>query len=286
MAGLIEAQSPNTVRTSITLLRKGENKPALFFVPGGARSGISLMNLATRLNPAQPVYALEYPGMDGYLEPMDDIRSLAEFFIQQIHSVQSEGPYHLAGPCLGGMIVFEMAQQLVASGKEVGVLALLDSTPPGGEATWAAKKRSGQYYRERTASILKTGNINTYLGSLKTRLRRNKFILTVDLFWKRFRYNFHKTDEQLWQDRRLDKQTWFVFDKLQVAKKSYLPRKYQGKGIVVFNAVSEGTARESQWKDLLGGYEVCYIPGTNHGNIFSADASLDRIAAILNQHIG
>ncbi len=48
MAGLIEAQSPNTVRTSITLLRKGENKPALFFVPGGARSGISVMNLATR----------------------------------------------------------------------------------------------------------------------------------------------------------------------------------------------------------------------------------------------
>jgi thioesterase domain-containing protein/acyl carrier protein len=285
VAGLIEELSPITIRSSITLLREGEEKPALFIVPGGARSGISLMNIASRITPGHKVYALEYPGMDGYLDPLDDIGFLADFFNQQILSVQPEGPYHVAGPCLGGVIVFEMAQQLLEAGKKVGLLALLDSTPPGGESTWAAKKRTSQYYRNRAAAIMKTRNLNAYLGSLKTRLRRNKFFLTVDSLWKRLRYNFHKTDEQLWQDRRLDKQTWFVFDKLQLAKKSYLPQKYPGKAVVLFNAVSEGTPREKQWRDLLGECDVYYIPGTSHGNIFSADTSVDRLAAILNQYL-
>lgn len=282
MGSLVAELSPDTFQSSIVLLREGEDKPALFFVPGGARTGISLMNMATRIEAGRKVYALEYPGMDGYLEPLDDIRVLAEFFNQQILSTQPEGPYHLAGPCLGGLIVFEMAQQLTAAGHEVGLLALLDSTPPGGESTWAAKKRTSQYYRDRTAAIVKTGNVRSYLGSIKSRLRRNKLVLTFDVLWKRLRYNFHKTDEQLWQDRRLDKQTWFVFDKLQVAKKSYLPGKFQGHGVVIFNAVSEGTPREKQWADLLGTYDVYYIPGTNHGNLFTADSSVVRIVEIID----
>lgn len=285
LASLVAEMSPGTVQSSITLLREGDDQPALFFVPGGARIGISMMNIANRIHKGRKVYALEYPGMDGYLEPMDDIQELAEFFNQQILSIQPEGPFFLAGPCLGGLVVFEMAQQLVSSGKEVGLLALLDSTPPSGESTWGAKKRDRQYARDRARAILKNGNIQNYLGSIKARLRRNKVFLTLDILWKRIRYNFHKTDEQLWMDRRLDRQTWFVFDKLQVAKKTYHPLKYPGRAVVALNAVSEGTSREKMWAELLGGQDLIYIPGTNHANIFILDNSLDRIADIINEHL-
>jgi thioesterase domain-containing protein len=41
--------------------------------------------------------------------------------------VQPEGPYMLAGYCMGGTVAFEMACQLRRSGHDVGLLALFDT---------------------------------------------------------------------------------------------------------------------------------------------------------------
>jgi phthiocerol/phenolphthiocerol synthesis type-I polyketide synthase E len=44
-----------------------------------------------------------------------------------MRKLQPEGPYLLAGYCLGGTVAFEMAQQLRKQDQEVGLLALLDA---------------------------------------------------------------------------------------------------------------------------------------------------------------
>ena len=41
--------------------------------------------------------------------------------------IRPEGPYFLAGYCMGGTIAFEMAQQLSGQGQRVDLLALLDT---------------------------------------------------------------------------------------------------------------------------------------------------------------
>ena len=45
-----------------------------------------------------------------------------------IMKAQPEGPYRLGGKCLGGIVAFEVARMLVAAGKEVEMVVLLD--PP------------------------------------------------------------------------------------------------------------------------------------------------------------
>ena len=47
--------------------------------------------------------------------------------LKTIRTVQPQGPYALGGLCFGGVIAFEMAQQLRINGEPVSLVALLDS---------------------------------------------------------------------------------------------------------------------------------------------------------------
>ena len=51
---------------------------------------------------------------------------MAAHYVAALRSVRPEGPYLLGGWSLGGIIAFEMAQQLQALGQEVARLAVLD----------------------------------------------------------------------------------------------------------------------------------------------------------------
>lgn len=59
--------------------------------------------------------------------------------------MQSEGPYYVGGVCMGGVVAFEMAQQLRSSGHEVALLALMETWPP------EAIERS--HFYERSSSL-------------------------------------------------------------------------------------------------------------------------------------
>ena len=56
---------------------------------------------------------------------------MAAHYLDEIRAFQPQGPYLIAGFCFGGLVAYEMAQQLVAAGEEVGFLALLDTNAAG-----------------------------------------------------------------------------------------------------------------------------------------------------------
>jgi len=55
----------------------------------------------------------------------------AALFCAAIRSLRPTGPYLLGGHCYGGIAAFEIARQLMASGQEVGLLALFEVPTPG-----------------------------------------------------------------------------------------------------------------------------------------------------------
>jgi enterobactin synthetase component F len=59
------------------------------------------------------------------------IEGMAAMLLSRIREVQSAGPYRLAGYSFGGLLAYEIAQQLQLAGEEVEYLFLLDPTPPG-----------------------------------------------------------------------------------------------------------------------------------------------------------
>jgi thioesterase domain-containing protein len=84
-------------------------------------------SLARHLGPDQPIYGLQPQGLDGKQAPLTRIEDMAARYIKEIQVIQPDGPYFLAGYCMGGTIALEMAQQLSGQGQRVDLLALLDT---------------------------------------------------------------------------------------------------------------------------------------------------------------
>jgi len=58
------------------------------------------------------------------------IEDMAAHYIKALRVVQPQGPYWLGGYSFGGLVAFEMAQQLHSQGQRVALLALLDTWAP------------------------------------------------------------------------------------------------------------------------------------------------------------
>ncbi|WP_425439069.1 amino acid adenylation domain-containing protein [Rhodococcus tukisamuensis] len=82
---------------------------------------------AAYLDRDRPVYGIQSPAAVGGEEPAGSIDELAARYLREIRRIQPEGPYHLVGWSLGGVIAHAMAVQLQEAGQQVGALALLDS---------------------------------------------------------------------------------------------------------------------------------------------------------------
>ncbi|MUH00250.1 amino acid adenylation domain-containing protein [Scytonema sp. UIC 10036] len=86
--------------------------------------------LAYHLGKNQPFYGLQPVGLDGESPPLKHIEDMAAYYIEALSTVQPRGPYFLGGWSFGGLVAFEMAQQLYKAGHEVALLAVLDTTAP------------------------------------------------------------------------------------------------------------------------------------------------------------
>nr|WP_307814813.1 non-ribosomal peptide synthetase [Gordonia sp. BP-119] len=81
----------------------------------------------------RPVFGLQDPFVVAGDTAATSIRELAARYVAEIRAIVPQGPYHLVGWSLGGLIAQEMAAELRSQGAEVGFLGLLDSYPATGD---------------------------------------------------------------------------------------------------------------------------------------------------------
>ena len=105
------------------------DKPAFFLMAGMFGNVLNLRHLAAHLGDDQTVYALQARGLHGEDKPHTRFEDMARDNLQAIREVQPHGPYFIGGFSGGGLVAYEMAQQLVAAGEEIGVFVMLDSIP-------------------------------------------------------------------------------------------------------------------------------------------------------------
>ena len=84
------------------------------------------------LGPDQPCYGLQLPTHDVDGRPLERIEPMARTLLAEIRQVRPSGPYCLGGYSFGGLVAYEIAQQLVAAGEEVPLLLMWDTFAPGG----------------------------------------------------------------------------------------------------------------------------------------------------------
>jgi thioesterase domain-containing protein/malonyl CoA-acyl carrier protein transacylase/acyl carrier protein len=99
----------------------------LFCVHGAGGNVLNFKIISDRLGSEQAFYGLQAQGVDGRLPPLASVEEMAAQYVQAIRSVDPTGPYRLAGYSAGGLIAFEMAQQLEKAGAQVALLAMFDT---------------------------------------------------------------------------------------------------------------------------------------------------------------
>ncbi|MDZ8034723.1 amino acid adenylation domain-containing protein [Nostoc sp. DedSLP04] len=130
LANILRLETEILSWSALVEIQKGNSKYPFFCLPGGGGNVLYLHNLARYLGENQTFYGLQAPGLNGESEPLICVEDMAAYYIQAIKTVQPEGPYFLGGHSFGGIVAYEMAQQLIKSGNEVALVAILDAPAP------------------------------------------------------------------------------------------------------------------------------------------------------------
>ncbi|MGX1778639.1 amino acid adenylation domain-containing protein [Nocardia brasiliensis] len=120
---------PNTTDSALRIvlpLRPEGNRRPLYCVHPAIGLSWSYSGLVPYLDPQRPLFGLQSPLLSGS-NPVNSVEELAAVYVSEVLQIQPEGPYYLLGWSLGGLIAHEMAVQLTMAGKEVALLAMLDS---------------------------------------------------------------------------------------------------------------------------------------------------------------
>ncbi len=273
LASLIQKEdNPELWSTLVPIQPKGEKSP-LFCVHGADGNVLVFQNFIEYLGTEQPVYALQPQRADGKQEFLNRIEDIATEYIQHIRTVQPQGPYFLAGHSVGGIIIFEMAQQLVAQGQEVALLALFDTLSP---KYLRQEQSTGNWfeYHWRTFKSLKLKHKLIYLsGGLKQRWNK-----TIKTFLPKVAPQYPIPEEREYLE---------IAYILRNAVFNYKPQIYSGK-VTLFRCVEQtwwiNHDRELGWAELTEyPMEVVSIPGSHNYSLRSnAKYTAQKLHCYLN----
>ncbi|MET8685032.1 amino acid adenylation domain-containing protein [Streptomyces sp. NPDC004732] len=112
-------------------LRPKGSLPPLFCMHTGTGLSWAYAALLRHLPQDRPVYGVQARGL-AEPEPLpQSLQEMAADYARQIKTVQPEGPYHLLGWSLGGLIAQAVATHLAEQGEQVQLLAVIDGYPEG-----------------------------------------------------------------------------------------------------------------------------------------------------------
>jgi acyl transferase domain-containing protein/thioesterase domain-containing protein/D-arabinose 1-dehydrogenase-like Zn-dependent alcohol dehydrogenase/acyl carrier protein len=209
--------------------------------------------LAQQLESEQPVYGIQAQGVDGKSTPLDQVEAMATQYIRQLQKYQPTGPYLLGGSSFGGMIAYEMAQQLKQQGEDIGLLVLIDTPGPEHMPTGHLNEDV-----EVMAYILEVGNgIRISVDELRQMDEQTRWAWFVE-----------KTGGDETESSQMQSQIFMdLFRANMQAMFAYQPQPWEGDAIF-FRAMEQDAYNaktpEKAWEPLIRGNLTIYsIPG-NH----------------------
>jgi aspartate racemase len=230
-------------------------------------------DLARNLGKERPVYGvylqeevdlLKSGKLEDQQTALTSVAGMAARYLKEIRTLQPVGPYFLAGESFGGLVAFEMAQQLRSQGEKVGLLALFDTEAPGALKELPRTERVSRHLK----NLVQKGP--TYaLEKVGRRIDSSQKEL-VSIISKKY----GKVD----QGSKPSLQRYFTevatLDIRQQireqAASNYVPHPYPGK-VVLFRAMDRSgfeAYSDSQWgwgSLAAGGLEVHHVPGDHIG---------------------
>lgn len=268
-------------------MRPEGTRPPLFLFHAHGGNVLEYHALVQHLETDQPVYAFQAKGLNGEPVESTSVERMASAFVEELKQFQAEGPYFLAGFCLGGLLALEVAQQLTAQGKEVALVAMIQSIAP--EARRFSPSVLGPqrwWYRAKKRISVEVDNL-AYGG-------RAYFVQRSRDFWERSLMRTKLKLDRMIGNRPTDLSRLsrlYIFESLGLVHKkamdAYKARPYDGNA-VVFRASKQLSGLMADewlgWRPLLrGNFEVCEVPG--HQQNLMLEPNVERVANELSARL-
>jgi amino acid adenylation domain-containing protein len=256
LANCLRDSDPSKTWSSLVAIQPEGSRPPLFCVHAAGANVLIYRPLSRHLGNDQPVYALQAQGLDGRARPLTRVEDMAALYIKEMRAVQPEGPYFLLGASFGGLVIYEMAQQLLEQNQQVALLAMLNTNCP----VYSFAKR-----------------IRCHVGHLMEKGPRE---YAQGIVSRRFTGRVSETNNEatnapdpeiqklLVKDSGVDESLVRTVMAIMVAEEQYVPahRVYPGK-ITLFwarDAKRDFEDNRLAWRKLAGaGFDVHVVPGTH-----------------------
>jgi len=247
--------------SSVVPIQPQGTHPKLFCVHQINGQIVEYAYLSKFLGSEFPMYGLRYNQKIVAKQKLN-IADLAGRYLRDIKDVQPAGPYYLAGHSLGGLIAFEMAQQLCRAGEAVGLLALFDTRHP--KILIRGLDRPDNEINKLSHRLRKSLDRKAQMGWLA--YFRSRVKTTVERIHLRIGSMIPALAGS--KKRKIDERR--LRSQLRDARRNYCPAVFPGK-IVMFRALDQeeyaGESYELGWEGLTGrGIEIYPVPG-NHKTI-------------------
>ena len=256
-----EVSDSDGPRPAVVTVQKGGARLPVFYIHIHAEGGaFYCFNLARDLGPEQPFYVLE-PFKSAEMRALPSFEAMAAAYVRSLRAVQPEGPYQLVGFCGGGLIAFEMAQQLRKQGQAVEALVLIEP-------------RAGPDWFRMIRPKLVVSSIRGLGALLRLRPEQQAGVFLLLLHLYRLltvrvlhRATYHEMHAKgllnlpLVPGTDLLRQNWiglFVW-----SASHYRPHPYPGKLIYLWSREEPSNQRAGKWGNVTRAktVEVCFMPG-------------------------
>lgn len=237
----------------VPIQAKGEGTP-LFMI-----HSLNHRDFYDHLGTDRPIYGLHY-GIADHSHRVPDlptIEDLAAHYIKEMCEVQPQDPYYLMGHSFGGAIAYEMSRQLVAQGREVGLIALFNTNLD-------FHNRKNISFTQKIANFQRLG-LSELIDRSKHRLQFKFNTLK----------NRHNSIGLAYEDILVED------PRILSAMNDYIPRPYSGR-VVLFKAMNplpmlNYTVSEPELilnKLVSGGIDIHEVPGNNNTILQSPNVSI------------
>ena len=277
LADLVQLKQFSHEQLCIVPIRVGGSRSPLFMVHGVGGNILGFAGLARSLHKDQPVFGIQAQALNPEVPTLIRLEAMARFYVEQLRRVQPVGPYAFLGFSFGGLVAYEMAQQLTANGEQVRFLGMLDTWQPGHlkMAENGAQPRTRRMWNRLRLVRLNTKKLTLLqLTSYLTDRLRSRFLRVA--FGRLARSGAVSLPESMRQVRDIN---------LNAAAR-YVVQSYPGK-VTLFRAEDDANLplpEDLNWRTFAeGGVEIIRLPG-DHGQLL-AEPNLSFMTRQLDEHL-
>jgi amino acid adenylation domain-containing protein len=271
LAQLLAQETTQPASSPLIAIQSQGNKTPFFAVHPIGGNVLCYADLARNLGTKQPFYGLQSLGLNEVEKTVASIEEMAMIYIEAIQTVQASGPYYLGGWSMGGVIAFEIAQQLLTQGQEVALLALIDSYSPS---------LLNSVNREKNSANSLTEEFNEDINIAYSFIRDLASIFNQEISFSGSELAHFTSDELLdkfitWSQEtnllpsdfgKQQVKTWFkVFQINHQALRSYSPKTYLGRS--VFLGAEDSSIKNPGWHQVINDLQSQWISGDHYGLI-------------------